>query len=298
MKKKSLLITIISLFILLAGIGGVLYFQNIQEKKEESLKIEKQKQEEFNKYNKVLERAKITGVKDLEGEYKKVTIDNGEITFSFEVPDNWLTETRNSGEVEMNEEELREFWGTIWGGDIRAKEHCEEITSNKCLNEDCSEKTIKEEMECGKPYSDYVDLDWEHLKNLSDEGMRVSKNIPITSVSGGKEILYASGSRIAYQIDFYYLSNDDVKSEYNLYPERLTVSESMLNEWAVQDINVSGIPSLSMIFNKIHEYGYGSRRIFIPLRKDSKTLLISTSGGVEEIDTGFDYIINSLSIEE
>ena len=68
--------------------------------------------EEFSKYNKVLDRAKITGVENLEGEYKKVTINNGEITFSFEVPDTWLVETRNSGEVEMNEEELREFLAT------------------------------------------------------------------------------------------------------------------------------------------------------------------------------------------
>lgn len=121
---------------------------------------------DFAKYNKVLSRDKITGVQDLEGPYKKVTVSNGEVTFSFEVPDKWLTETRNSGEVTMNEEELREFLGTNYDGDIRSEE--------VCTNEDVYDANGKMTIEkfCGKPYSDYSGMDWNTLKSISYKDMQ------------------------------------------------------------------------------------------------------------------------------
>jgi hypothetical protein len=67
----------------------------------------------------VLSRAKITAVTYKEDSYKQVTVSNPATRFSFEVPDTWLSETRNSGEVEMNEEELREFFATNYFRDLR-----------------------------------------------------------------------------------------------------------------------------------------------------------------------------------
>ena len=57
---------------------------------------------------------KKTGVTDIQGTYKRVVVDNDTLRFSFEVPDEWLVELRNSGELPMNEEEMRSFFGDYW----------------------------------------------------------------------------------------------------------------------------------------------------------------------------------------
>ncbi|QQS20953.1 MAG: hypothetical protein IPL87_00125 [Candidatus Moraniibacteriota bacterium] len=93
----------------------------------------------------MLPESKITGVKDIEGPYKKVTIHDGQITFSFEVPDTYFVETRNSGEREMTEEELREFFATNYFGNI------------------------KENPELS---GQYLDFNWEMLKNMKYEEMK------------------------------------------------------------------------------------------------------------------------------
>ncbi|MFZ1736221.1 MAG: hypothetical protein WAU31_04775 [Candidatus Moraniibacteriota bacterium] len=175
MSKKTLILA--TFFVLIVILGGAFW---IAKEKFERMALEKADQEEvakqaamqqvsdadFAKYNKVLSRDKITGVQDLEGPYKKVTVSNGELTFSFEVPDKWLVETRNSGEVTMNEGELREFLGTNYDGDIRSEE--------VCTNEDVYDANGKMTIEkfCGKPYSDYSGMDWNTLKSISYKDMQ------------------------------------------------------------------------------------------------------------------------------
>jgi hypothetical protein len=134
------------------------------------------------KNNKVLDRAQVTGVQDIEGPYKKVIVSDGETTFSFECPDKWLVETRNSGEIKMNEEELREFLATNYDGDIRTTKFLDKSS--------------------GKYYgigSDYSDLSWNMLKDMPYDEMKkyydsrrdkYSPGYPNATVSSDGKIWY------------------------------------------------------------------------------------------------------------
>lgn len=44
--------------------------------------------------------------------YQKIQIKNPKATFSFEAPDNWIVETRNSGEKKMSNAEIKNFLST------------------------------------------------------------------------------------------------------------------------------------------------------------------------------------------
>jgi len=161
----------------------------------------------FAKYNKTLSEQKITGVQDLEGPYKKVTVSDGEVTFSFEVPDHWLTELRNSGEVQMNEEELREFLGTKWDGDIRSGKVCGDT---KVFDREIGDFVTKES--CSYPVGDYWDFTWGMLKDMSYSEMKsyyakmrdeLSPGFPNATVTSDNKIWYTD---IGWdQVNFYIL---------------------------------------------------------------------------------------------
>ena len=200
--SKKMLIFGIPIF-LLAVLGGVLW---VVKEKSEKIALDKAKYEEkvakkaaidddFAKYNKTLARHRVTGVTDLDGPYKKVTVSNGSVTFSFEVPDRWLTETRNSGEVEMNEEELREFLGTNYDGDIRGGYSCKEVPTIDCRgSDDCSNGIPGTQRLCGEPTGDYWDFTWGMLKDMLYSEMKsyydkkrdeFSPGFPNATVSSG-----------------------------------------------------------------------------------------------------------------
>jgi len=197
--------------------------------------------EEFSKYNKVLPEAKITGVKDLEGEYKKVTINNGEITFSFEVPDTWLVETRNSGEVEMNEEELREFLGTKWDWD----------EGGYFIWED--------------QYSDYANNPFSVNADYSD----ISNSYPEVSVSHANYISYANQN--LDQIDFSILPESNMEElrngmlEFeNVYFENcLEVGISIDNAYSISCDNRSSPLKF--------------QQVFVPLEKKDRGVMFSVN---------------------
>lgn len=165
--------------------------------------------EAFDATNKTLARHRITGVKDLDGPYKKVTVSDGTITFSFEVPDQWFTETRNSGEVEMNEEELREYLATNYDGDIKAAQVCNDQVF------EYEGKTTTENI-CYKPHSDYSGYDWETLRAMSYaemEAVMASKKseytpgVPNATVSLSHKIWYTD---IGWdQVNFYLVDKDE-----------------------------------------------------------------------------------------
>lgn len=161
--------------------------------------------------DKTLLRHKITGVENIEGPYKKVMVSDGDITFSFEVPDQWLTDTRNSGEVEMNEEELREYLATNYDGDIKAAQVCNDQSFEYATGE------IKTENICSKPYSDYSGYDWEtlqaipysQLKKDFDDSRKgeFSPHFPNATVTPDSKIWYTD---IGWdQVDFYLVSRDE-----------------------------------------------------------------------------------------
>lgn len=184
-----------------------------QEAADTTLQAATRTTEEFSRSNKTLSRHTITGVKDLDGPYKKVTVGNSAVTFSFEVPDRWLTETRNSGEVEMNAEEMREFLGTNYDGDIRAEKVC---TDERVPD---SRGNVTIEKICGKPSSDYADLDWDTLKNMSPEDMRkrfgmrgdFSLGFPNATVTPDSEIVYAD---IGWDQVHFYILDEEINASY------------------------------------------------------------------------------------
>ena len=185
MKRLYLVITI--LFVAALGAGVFVWERQQKEAQENQEEVASQPVVYVPQKDHVLARAHKTSVIDLDvdGPYKKVSVSNGTVTFSFEVPDAWPTETRSSGEVEMNEEELRDFLATDYFEDIRE-------------NPDA--------------VGNYRDLHWDDLKNMSlDELKQVLKKLsagsfsgpPNASVSGGRYISYMDISW--YQVNFYIL---------------------------------------------------------------------------------------------
>lgn len=165
--------------------------------------------EAFAATNKTLALHEITGVENLDGPYKKVTVSDGDVTFSFEVPDQWLTETRNSGEVEMNEEELREYLATNYDGDIKAAQVCNDQVF------EYEGKTTTENI-CYKPHSDYSGYDWETLRDMSYAEMKAvmaskkseyTPGVPNATVSLSHKIWYTD---IGWdQVNFYLVDKDE-----------------------------------------------------------------------------------------
>lgn len=254
--------------------------------------------EEFSKYNKVLPEAKITGVKDLEGEYKKVTINNGEITFSFEVPDTWLVETRNSGEVEMNEEELREFLGTKWNGDIKAGEQCWQAN---VYDVQVGDFVMKEQ--CGYPFGNYWDFTWNILKEMSYDEMKeyfnkirdeFSPGFPNASISSGNVISYLDGN--GYQIDIYvlheskdaqYLSGVNYCYDTSCLQQKYETYRT--NTMEKVDRDEEGSP----VIDKDRPWGFGGY-----LKIDDRVVRIWKEAYVEgDFEDNFQHILNTLSFQ-
>lgn len=113
--------------------------------------------------------------------YRQVSVSDGKVKFTFEVPENWITETRNMGEKPMAENELRDFLATSYRTNIKSSPDSTE--------------------------SDYASLSWGQIQKMSVQEMRkyiVTNNIPNTSVSASGHIWYTDWS--GYQIDFYIVS--------------------------------------------------------------------------------------------
>lgn len=116
-------------------------------------------------------------------EQQNVRVSDGVVTFSFEVPKDWLVETRNDGEKPLVESELREFLATSRQGDPKM-----------------SPNSIE---------SDYAYLTWNQLQKMSLSDMQKymtnrEKEIgayPNASVASSDSIIGYRGP--VRQIDFY-----------------------------------------------------------------------------------------------
>jgi hypothetical protein len=115
--------------------------------------------------------------------YKIVDVKNPAVSFSFEVPEKWLTETRNSGEKELSIEEKKDFLADVLNGDSQYADYTRKDFNKMSANE--VEKMFK-------------GSDWLPFPIASVVGT----NIPIT---------YSDSNN---QVDFYFLSNFDNKKTY------------------------------------------------------------------------------------
>ncbi len=291
--SKRLIVAIVVLIIAIVA-GGWFWYALAQKERAqaEQEQVEISAKRDFDTRNKTLARSHITGVSDLEGDYKKVTVSDGDVAFSFEVPDKWLTETRNSGEVQMNTEELRDFFATNYDGDIKAKEVCNDVSVIDYAKDPAGVK--RTDTMCGQPSGDYWDFTWDMLKDMSYETMKslftASKrgdllpSYPNTSVSSDAYIWYTDLN--GYQTDFYILSSKDAEKSWNLYAKGKMV----------KDATIDG-KKAKIITDKNREMGFGSRQILVPLT-DSKVLFINKQYYPEgEIQSDFDHLLNSLKFE-
>lgn len=113
--------------------------------------------------------------------YKQIRVSDGKVTFTFEVPENWITETRNMGEKSMTENELRDFLATNYRTDIKSSPDSTE--------------------------SDYASLSWNQIQEMSSREIEkyiVANSIPNASVSASDHIWYTDWN--GYQTDFYIMS--------------------------------------------------------------------------------------------
>ena len=108
--------------------------------------------------------------------YKNVRVSNGEIAFTFDIPEKWLTETRHAGEKQLTIDEMRDFLATNYDGDIK---------NNPSLT------------------SDYADLPWSELQKMSDAQIKeayMRAEYPLASVASSSHIWYTDTSW--NQVDF------------------------------------------------------------------------------------------------
>lgn len=183
--------------------------------------------------------------------YKQVTVDDGDVSFTFEVPEHWMVETRNMGKNPMTEPEMREFFKT---------------------NYDSS-----------SPWGDYIDytsqqidaLSFQQLKNIFEERRGISTpGFPNASVSSSNAIWY--NDQQSGQIDFYILTNADAREyfSYEIFKRRATPFNARDTSSEVrQQITVGGREAERREFNEeLNEPG--STLVFVPLEEYSKVIVI------------------------
>lgn len=222
-----------------------------------------------------LARFQKTRMEDVSGPYKKLTISDGEVAFSFEVPDTWVTELRNSGEVAMNETEMRDFWATNYFVDL---------------------KTTGSD----GPAGDYWDFVWSDLEKKSFDGLRdlfdqMSENgtrpgVPNASVAEGNLIRYTDMNH--GQIDFSIAKNTELPKRYQWAYQALQSKDAV-------DGMTNSIP-YKKIVSAVDENDYdpsaGGAYVSIALSPE-KTLIISKQRSLApDGDKAFEHLIDTLQI--
>jgi len=217
--------------------------------------------------------------------YKLVRVSDGTTSFSFQIPEKWLTETRHSGEKQLTTEEMRDFLATNYDGDIKI---------NPKLN------------------SDYADMPWKLLKEMSPKEVaryyfksdEPSFPFPNASVAAGDHIWYTDTSW--QQIDFY-IKNESVENV-------ITKVKKEQENYCKQDANMAGCGEIwSQIIidgkdadtvkyptdrdEKGHEFiskgGTGGSNYYIKI-SDNKTLVIDKQAkGDAKFETDFNNLIQT-----
>ncbi len=226
---------------------------------------------------------KKTGVTDIDGPYKRVAVSNDTLRFSFEVPDEWLVELRNSGELPMNEEEMRGFFGDYWD-------------------------FTKEEL-ARKNMHDFLNI----FQEIEAE---TSTSFPLMSVSSSDWIYYTDGN--LFQTDFYLYPTeiaqrkilDSKKQEaedFEDYSSRYSeeIAQALQTKW--EEGSVDGKSTIIAherldVLENGERVGVttkgrpGGEKIYINL--GAKTLLIRKQGLMNELsENNFSHLIGTLRFE-
>ncbi len=221
--------------------------------------------------------------------YKTVRVSDGQVAFTFEVPENWLIETRNMGEKPMSDQEVREFFKT---------------------NYDQNGTT-----------GDYFDFQTSEVDAMPIEKLRVTFNYmrqdgnlgyPNASISATDHIWYLDWS--AYQTDFYILSKDEalerikstkIREDKDLKNYDRFLADKLKTEW--KEVYVDGRKTnvaqyqLEVLENgerveKATKGRPGGREYYVDLGQ--KILLVYKQANMgPELDSQFDRMIQTLRFE-
>jgi hypothetical protein len=222
-----------------------------------------------------LARFQKTHMEDKAGPYKKLTISDGEVVFSFEVPETWFTELRNSGEVVMNETEMRDFWATNYFVDL---------------------KTTGSD----GPAGDYWDFIWSDLEKKSFDELgdlfdQMSENgtrpgVPNASVAEGNLIRYTDMNH--GQIDFSIAKNTELQTRYQWAYQALQSKDAvngMTNNIPYKKIT-------SVVDDNDYDPSAGGAYVSVPLNSE-KTLIINKQRSLNsDGDKAFEHLIDTLQI--
>lgn len=224
--------------------------------------------------------------------YKLVDVKNPAIPFSFEVPEKWLIETRNSGEKKLTISEMRTFLST----------------------------DFKDETKQKVAYSDYTDYPISELKKLSSSEIEKmfngseegSLSYPIASVAAGSYIQYSDTSW--QQIDFSIKNENSsnvvakVKEASSSYCKKYgndTVGcGNFAPKWSKTTINNKNVDVLTYLTDvdekgneAITKGGTGGSDYYIEIPNLNKTLVISKQAkGDAQFEKDFENLIQTLQI--
>ena len=209
--------------------------------------------------------------------YKIVKVNNPAVPFSFEVPEKWLTETRNSGEKQLSVEEMRAFLGTTYF-DAETKKSYDAYYKGG----DGDAKTMNAE---------------KVRKVFAEGGLGAGgEGFPTASVSSSDYIWYPDMN--GYQVDFYIKngSASDVVA-------KVKRNQGANAKW--QHMSIDGKETEVAIYEPIGSENsvVNPKDYYINIPNAGKTLVISKQayGGGGQAQTqrekDFDDLIQTLKIE-
>jgi len=227
--------------------------------------------------------------------YKVLRVSDGTTSFSFQIPEKWLTETRHSGEKQLTVEEMRDFLATNYDGNIKT-------------NPDLT--------------SDYADFPWDMLKKMSTNDIRkyyfrddTDMPFPNASVAAGDHIWYTDTSW--EQIDFRFqneiVSNvvASVKKEQDDFCKKYD-DPNMVGcgndkpKWSKTIIDSNNVDVVTYSTDKdkkgnevISKGGSGGKVFYVEIPNSNKTLIITKQAkGDTQFENDFEYLIQTLKIEK
>lgn len=228
-------------------------------------------------------------------ETKEIQVSDGSLSFSFEIPNNWLAETRNAGERQMTEEELRNFLSTNYDGKDPKQFPNEQL-------------------------SDYAYFTWDQLQKMkmielkkvfSDREKSVGP-YPNASVSASPRIWY--GDWNGSQIDFYILPMSETEGmimaekkaeEVDLRQYSRNIADMLRTEWTTSTVDgrkaIVANYQLEVLENgeRIQD-GFkgrpGGKKYYVSFPEVGKTLVIDKQSFIREGDfeKDFNHLIQTI----
>lgn len=210
--------------------------------------------------------------------YKKVSVKTDLAGFSFEIPEKWLTETRRSEWKSPTVDQMRDFLATSSRGDIKTN---------------------------AKLFSDYVDISWKELKDMSSEAIRDLYNrdfFSTASVSGDGYIWYTDWN--AGQIDFHVVK-DFKKSDMWAIKDFYNAKKKDRNmSWSIEKVN--GLDADVIIVSagkdkngkeQITKGETGGRIYFIKINGEKDMIVINKEAkGDAQFETDFENLLATFKL--